>query len=128
MGKFVKLMICMNLIVFLMACDMGMPTMKVDFSQLPDNQISSYIVKVYPNNPVDFKFVIKGKLNGDSSPDNIRKVVSQMGMQCTEIKCSYSGVVNQNITIHGEKKKGRFNFYMKINPMQGLDSFISKRF
>lgn len=120
-------MACVNSIFF-SACDMGMPLMKVDFSQLPDNQISTYIIKVYPNNPVDFKLVIKEKLNGDHSPENIRDVVSLMGMKCAEIKCSYSGVVNQNITIHGEKKQGRFNFYMEINPAQGLDSFISKRF
>ena len=38
MSKFRKHIACMSVIV-LMACDMGMPTMQVDFSQLPDNQI-----------------------------------------------------------------------------------------
>ena len=127
MSKLRKHIACMSVIV-LMACDMGIPTMQVDFSQLPDNQISAYIIKVYPNNPTDFKLVIKENLNGDYSAENIKDVVSQMGMKCTDTKCSYNGVVSQNITIHGEKKQGGFKFYMEINPAQGLDSFVSKRF
>lgn len=33
--------------------------MKVNFSLLPDNEISDYIIKVYPNNPNNLKYVIE---------------------------------------------------------------------
>ncbi len=110
------------------ACEVGGPSVNVDFSLLPGNEISIYIIKVYPNNPTNFKLIIKQKLNNDYSEKNIKHTVSEMGMACHENICSYRGVVKQSVVIDGEKKNGVFNFYMEIDVKKGIDSFVSKRF
>lgn len=115
-------------VLFINACDLGFPRMEVDFSLLPDNEISNYIMKVYPNNPISLKYVIKEKLEGNYNSENIRNVVSKMGMNCTNTLCSYKAVVRQSIVVHGEKKKSTFNFHIGIDPNRGLDSFVSKKF
>lgn len=123
-----KIFLYSSLIFFVVACDLGFPTMKVDFSLLPDNEISDYIVKVYPNNPNNLKYIIEKKLAGNHNSENIKNVVSGMGMTCTDTLCSYKAVVKQSIVIHGEKKNSTFNFYIEIDPNQGLGSFVSKKF
>lgn len=123
-----KIFLYSILIFFVVACNWGFPAIKVDFSLLPDNEISDYIIKVYPNNPNNLKYIVEEKLVGNHSSENIKNVVSKMGMTCTDTLCSYRAVVKQSILIHGEKKNSTFNFYIEIDPNRGLDSFMSKKF
>jgi len=123
-----KIFLYSILIFFVVACDFGFPKMKVDFSLLPDNEISNYIIKVYPNNPNNLKYIFEEKLAGNHNSENIKNVASGMGMTCTDTLCSYRAVVKQSIVINGEKKNSTFNFYIEIDPNRGLDSFVSKKF
>lgn len=67
------------------------PSIGVDFSKLPDNEISDYFKKVYPNNPdIGLKNLMYTKLEAHPN-QNLEQVLSDMGMVCSHATriCTY---------------------------------------
>ncbi|RPD87431.1 hypothetical protein EGK75_05575 [Neisseria weixii] len=119
-----KIFLYSILILLVGGCNLACSKSGVDFSMLPENEISSYIEKNYPNNPSSFKYEIEKRLNGDHSSNKIKQVVSEMGMSCLNNVCSYKGVVRKDAFIQGMK---HIYFYMEIDVQKGLSSFVSTR-
>lgn len=67
------------------------PSIGTDFSKLPDNEISDYFRKVYPNNPdIGLKNLMYTKLEAHPN-QNLDQVLSDMGMVCSHVTriCTY---------------------------------------
>ncbi|MDO4644108.1 MAG: hypothetical protein Q4A74_09730 [Cardiobacteriaceae bacterium] len=112
------------------SCDLGMPRLLVNYDHLPQNEISDFIIRKFPNNDEDgLKKIINDKLNNDYSEDNIKRTVSKMGMVCiTESNnCEYDGYVVTTLLKDGTKSSAKQIYNASINTKQGIDSFYLKK-
>ncbi|WP_146135115.1 hypothetical protein [Neisseria iguanae] len=103
--------------------------MEINADYLPNGEIKVFIVESFPGlNEETLKNRIVYKLENDFSAENIRSVVSSMGMSCQDnIGCSYHGYLISYLTVSGETTEIIRQYDIYINPNKGMPSFLMTR-
>ena len=101
--------------------------MQVNYDHLPEGEIKESIIKTFPTPPEneDLRRLVQSHLNENNSAENIKYVVSQMGMDCESGKniCVYNGYVRTKAT-GGYSGSGRAKHIYRItmSPESGINS------
>ena len=113
--------------LLVLGCDLGFPRMYVNYDNLPEGEIKEAISETFPTPPEDEKLrkLVLSHLNGNKGAENIKTVVSKMGMTCKMEKdiCEYSGYIRTRVTGgHSGSGRAKHIYQITISPHSGVNS------
>lgn len=99
------------------------PTSWVDYSTLPDNELSTLIKNGLIYTPDSLKQIMQSKMAQGIS---LEQVASDMGMQCSAQTrlCVYRAFATVDFQGFGEHKKSKNHYAITLNIDEGLDSMV----
>lgn len=111
------------------------PRMNVNLDHLPPGEIKEFIWQHFPSltdttGTDSLKALITQKLDGNHSPENIKRTVSDMGMTCDSQTgiCEYHGYILTEATHSpsGNSYSKRI-YHIHVDANAGMDSFFYKQ-